>query len=54
MQIIRFVLNVTLVAAVYNYMTLQGIPGLTLPEISTESIEDYERSWTRYELIACG
>eukprot|EP00731_Ephydatia_muelleri_P012792 Em0007g102a len=29
-----------------------GIPGLTLPEISAESIEDYERSWTRYELIA--
>ena len=33
-------------------MALQGIPGLTLPEISAESIEDYERSRTCYELIA--
>ena len=28
------------------------LPGLTLLEISVESIEDYKRSWTCYELIA--
>ena len=30
----------------------QGIHGLTLPEISADSGEEYERSWKRFEVIA--
>ena len=29
-----------------------GIQGLTLPEISADSVEEYNRSWKRFELIA--